>query len=84
MVKEITKYYVLEDIEMQGVLYQLMPPIEYTMRFSERGWSIESLDIKVENCKNLAEAVQSYETLLQERIIAGQIHINMNETGELN
>lgn len=78
------KYCVIEQVDMEGVLYPLMPPKECTVRFDERGWAIESIDIKVGNCKNLAEAVRTYEILLRECVIAGQIHINMNPTGELN
>ena len=84
MVKQIVKYCVIQEVEMDNGLYPLIPPIECTIAFNEHGWSAESIDIKVENCKSLAQAVQNYEILLQECIIAGQIHINMNESGDMN
>lgn len=84
MVKEITKYCVLEDVLIGDDLYPLIIPIECTIRFSHAGWAVESINIKVENCESFAQAVQIYESILQERIAAGQIHVNMNPMGNMN
>jgi len=84
MVKEIKRFMVLDAIEMDSGYYQLIPPLECEITISEFGYAIKSSDIEVKNCKSYAQAVQIFETMLQECVIAGRLHINMDTNWQWN